>query len=113
MASSRTRRSKERTFLVGMVITFCLVILIFRLFWLQTVASSELNTEAQKNWIVNKILAPKRGSIYERTKKHKLAWEIEAYVFGVELKQVKNPKKTAEVLAPILEVPKEQIEQKL
>ena len=90
-----------------------MVILIFRLFWLQTVVSSELNAEAQKNWIVNKVLTPKRGSIYERTKKQKLAWEVDAYVFGAELEQIKDPKRTAEVLAPILDVPKEQIEQKL
>mgnify|MGYP001317447150 CR=1 FL=1 len=113
MAASRIRRNKERTFLIGMIITFCLVILIFRLFWLQTVASNELNTEAQKNWIVNKVLTPKRGSIYERTKKQKLAWEVDAYVFGAELEQVKDPKKTAEVLASILKVPKQQIEHKL
>src|SRR5690606_33962185 len=113
MAASPIRRSKERTLIIGMIVTFCLVALIFRLFWLQTIASHELSAEAQKNWIVNKILAPKRGTIYERTKKHCLAWESDAYVFGVELDRVKEPDKTAQTLSTILDVPKDQIEQKL
>lgn len=113
MAASPIRKSKERTFVIGIVVTFCLVTIIFRLFWLQTVASNELNAEAQKNWIVKKVLTPKRGTIYERTKKEKLAWESDAYVFGAELEQVKDPTETAHVLSTILEVPKDQIEQKL
>ena len=113
MAVSPIRKSKERTFIIGMIVTFCLVTIIFRLFWLQTFASKELSEEAQKNWIVKKVLTPKRGTIYERTKKEKLAWETNAYVFGAELEQIKDPTQTAEALSTILEVPKDQIEQKL
>lgn len=113
MATSSIRKSKERTLVLGLIATVFLTLLILRLFWLQTFASDKLMVEAQKNWIANKILRPDRGAIYERTKQQKLAWESDAYVFGAALDQIKDPKKTAKVLSPILNVPQDQIEKKL
>ena len=110
---SPIRKSKERTLIIGLFFTLGLSILIFRLFWLQTIASDSLNLEAQKNWIKDQVLQPKRGTIYDRTHQQSLAWEEEAYVFGVDLGQVKNPQKAAALLSPILKVSEQQLVQKL
>ncbi|SHE62259.1 stage V sporulation protein D (sporulation-specific penicillin-binding protein)/penicillin-binding protein 2B [Seinonella peptonophila] len=110
---SLTRKSKERTLIIGLIATLILSALILRLFWLQTVNSDELSIQAQKNWIKEQVLRPKRGSIYDRTHQYHLAWETDAFVFGAELSQVKDQKKTAQQLASLLGVSKQQILDKL
>lgn len=110
---SPIRKSKERTLIVGLLFTLGLSILIFRLFWLQTVASDSLNLEARKNWIKDQELQPKRGTIFDRTHQQSLAWEQEAYVFGADLVQMKNPKEAAKLLAPVLKVSEDKLYSKL
>lgn len=107
------RKSKERTLIVGLVFTIGLSVLIFRLLWLQTVDSGTLSLEAQKNWLKNQVLRPERGTIYDRSHHKELAKEVDAYVFGVDLKQVKDANQTAELLSPLLQVPVDQLLSKI
>ncbi|SEN08437.1 peptidoglycan D,D-transpeptidase FtsI family protein [Lihuaxuella thermophila] len=106
------RKSKERSLLIGLVLTLLLSVIILRLFWVQTVNSDEWQAEALKNWVKNEKLKPKRGTIYDRTKEQ-LAWEEDAYYFVAAPKKVKDKKKTARLLAPILGIDEKVLLQKL
>lgn len=105
------KRSKFRSLIIGLVLLVLLTGIIFRLLWLQTAASSELTKEAEKIWGNNNpILKAKRGTIYDRSKKHAMAWEVTAYMFNADPSQVKDVKKTASQLSPILDIPQEKLE---
>ncbi|MBA4542545.1 MULTISPECIES: penicillin-binding protein 2 [Thermoactinomyces] len=101
---SMFKESKKRSLLIGLVWILCLSVIIGRLFWLQTFDHNELLADAEKKWIYDDKLRPKRGTIYDRTREQPLAWEVDAYIFLADPKQVKNPHKTASVLAPILKI---------
>jgi stage V sporulation protein D (sporulation-specific penicillin-binding protein) len=101
---SMFKESKKRSLLIGLVWILCLSVIIGRLFWLQTFDHNELLADAEKKWIYDDKLRPKRGTIYDRTREQPLAWEVDAYIFVADPKQVKNPHKTAEILAPILKI---------
>ncbi|SFJ04806.1 peptidoglycan D,D-transpeptidase FtsI family protein [Thermoflavimicrobium dichotomicum] len=111
---SPLKRSKERSLLVGLILTLCLAAIIFRLLWIQTVESDELLNQAQKNWEnSNQIIKAKRGTIYDRTGTNALAWEVPAYYFVADPKQIKDVKKTAKLLSPILQIPEHTLIEKL
>ncbi|MFC7442322.1 peptidoglycan D,D-transpeptidase FtsI family protein [Laceyella putida] len=103
---SLIKKSKERSLLIGLLWLLCLVVLIFRLFWLQTFNHNELLAQAKEEWIKSEKIKPKRGSIYDRTKGQPLAWEVDAYYFVADTSKVKDVKKTADLLAPILGIDK-------
>lgn len=60
-----TKRSKG----LIIVIYFLLFLLIFRLFWLQFIQGSTLKEGALKQQTTNRIISPKRGTIYDSTEK--------------------------------------------
>jgi cell division protein FtsI/penicillin-binding protein 2 len=101
---SMFKKSKERSLLIGLVWMIGLIVIIGRLFWLQTFEHNVLLADAEKKWVYEKEIRPKRGTIYDRTKEQPLAWEVDAYTFVADTKQVKNPRKTAQALAPILQI---------
>lgn len=110
---SSLRKSRERSLLIGLVLTLCLSVIIFRLLWIQTVRSEELLANAKERWVTEKILRPNRGVIYDRTREQQLAWEVDAYYFVADTIEVKNPEKTAKLLAPILQIDEETLLNKL
>lgn len=107
------KKSKERSFLIGLTLVICLSFITVRLLFLQTVNSDKLLTEANKTWLLDESLRPKRGTIYDRTKEQILAWETDAYVFVADTRYVKDKAKTAQLLSPILEIPKDTLYKKL
>jgi cell division protein FtsI/penicillin-binding protein 2 len=112
--TSPLRRTKERSLLIGLIFTFCLTIILARLFWLQTVKSDELLAEAQKQWEnPNQVLKAKRGTIYDRTHNEALAWEVTAYTFMADPTQIQDRKRTAQLLSPLLGIPEQVLLEKL
>ncbi|WP_165875840.1 peptidoglycan D,D-transpeptidase FtsI family protein [Hazenella coriacea] len=107
------RTSKERSLLIGLVFTLAFSVVIIRLFWIQTVQSDEYLTEAQSIYVKESMLRPKRGVIFDRSKKHEFAWEADAYYFIADHTKIKDPEKTARVLAPILEIDESILQKKL
>ncbi|MGA8943201.1 MAG: penicillin-binding transpeptidase domain-containing protein [Thermoactinomyces sp.] len=110
---SMFRKSKQRSLLIGLVWTGCFILVIGRLFWLQAVDYNELLAAAKETWIKEDVLRPKRGTIYDRTKQQQLAWEVDAYYFVADTRQVKDPQKTARLLAPILKIDADVLAKKL
>jgi len=107
------RKSKERSLLIGLVWLLGFMIILFRLLWLQTVNSDELLAKAKEKWMKEQWLRPKRGTIYDRTREQQLAWEVDAYYFVADPRQVENPRKTAKLLAPILKINEKELVRKL
>lgn len=107
------RKSKERSLIIGFIWLLGFIIILFRLLWLQTVHSDELLTKAQEKWMKEQFLRPKRGTIYDRSREQPLAWEVDAYFFAADPSQVNDPKQTAKLLAPILEIEEQTLLKKL
>jgi stage V sporulation protein D (sporulation-specific penicillin-binding protein) len=105
--------SKKRSLLIGFLFACCLGIILLRLLWLQTIEAEELLSKGQKAWIVENEPSAKRGTIYDRTKEHQYAWEVDAYRFVVDPERVQQPEETAKLLAPILQVSEEALLEKL
>lgn len=67
-ASMKPVRNKKLT--VTMIVAFLLLILlIFRLFWLEIVKGAEYKEIAYNQQTINRIISPKRGTIYDSTGK--------------------------------------------
>lgn len=61
-----TKKIKLRTLLLGGMLSLLFCGLIFRTYQLQVVEASALRAMAERVWISNKELIPKRGTIYDR-----------------------------------------------
>ncbi|WP_141201730.1 penicillin-binding protein [Paludifilum halophilum] len=107
-----TRTRKMRSLVVGMIFVVFLAAVVVRLFWIQTVDASFLRDRAEKTWEQNEVIKPERGMITDRNGKT-LVEETDAYIIAADLSQVKNPKQTAEKLAPLMKMPKEVIYNRL
>ncbi len=110
------KQSKERSLIIGLILTLCLTAVIFRLLWIQTVESDELLSQAEKNWHnSNQVIKAKRGTIYDRTGSNAIAWEIPAYYFVADPSQIneQDAKKTAKQLSSILQISEETLYKKL
>lgn len=102
------KKSKERSLWVGLLFILGFMMVLIRLFYLQTFQHDELLAEAEKRWENHELLKAKRGTIYDRNR-HPLAWEEKAYYFLADPQQIKDKNKTAEVLSPVLGIPKEKL----
>lgn len=83
----------------------------------KTVKGHELETLAKSMWTETKTLEAERGVIYDR-KGNVLAQDIPSYTLYAIIDKsypnhVKDPEKTAKLLAPILNAPQAEIEKKL
>jgi penicillin-binding protein 2B len=85
-----TKKIKLRTLLLGMMLSLLFCGLIFRTYHLQIVEASTLRAMAERSWISNKELIPKRGTIYDRNG-NILAQDGPAYTVAV------NPELIAKV----------------
>ena len=66
--SDKKARTKKLT--ITMIVTFLLlVLLVFRLFWIEIVQGAEYKEIAYKQQTINRIISPKRGNIYDSTGK--------------------------------------------
>ena len=74
-----------------------------RLFHLQVIASEGLQRIAQSQWTSESAIQPTRGKILDRNGAV-LAQSATAYTASVSPRQVKDPRRLAELLAPVLDV---------
>lgn len=109
---SSLRKSKERSLWIGLLFTVGFCMILFRLLYLQTFQSDKLLAEAEKIWKNHDILTAKRGTIYDRNGQP-LVWEERAYYFMADPRSIGDVRKTAETLAPVLEIPVETLVEKL
>jgi stage V sporulation protein D (sporulation-specific penicillin-binding protein)/penicillin-binding protein 2B len=110
---STLKKSKERSLLVGFVFFLCFAVIFFRLFWIQTVQSDSWLMKGDENWLLKRELKPKRGTIYDRSREQMLAWDVDGYFFMADPRRVKNPDKTANLLAPLLKIDEKKLLQLL
>ena len=87
------------------------VALAAQLFKLQILEAEELQQRAQTQWTSQSVIAPRRGSILDRTGRV-LAISATAYTASVSPRQVEDARAFARILAPILEMDAEAIEKK-
>lgn len=99
------RRRLALLMVIFAVLFFCVGIQLFRL---QILQGEELQRRAQKQWTSESIIAPQRGTIYDRNGKA-LAMSATAYTVSVSPRQVSDPVQMARILAPILDVSEELI----
>ena len=110
------KRIKLRTWFLGGAFTFLFFLLLFRLFWVQTVSADWLLQEAQLQWERNDTIHPKRGTVYDRNGEL-LAYTSKAYTVIAKLTPwddrdkdyVTNSLETGRKLAPILGMSTERI----
>lgn len=86
-------------------------VLTARLFYLQAIAAEDLQRRAQAQWTSQTVIAPTRGTIYDRNGTV-LAMSATAYNVGVSPRQVEDPEALARILSPILDMEAEQIAQR-
>jgi len=91
--------------------TALFVLLAAQLFKLQILEAEELQQRAQTQWTSQSVIAPRRGSIYDRTGRV-LAISATAYTASVSPRQVADVRTFARILAPILDMDEEAIVQK-
>lgn len=110
------RRTHIRILFIGMGVTLLFLLVLIRLFWVQTVDAERLKEMAENQWSRKEMLKPQRGTIYDRNGEL-LAYTGRAYTVVAKLQPrsdkdenyVKNPEETAEKLSPLLGMPENDI----
>ena len=85
---------------------FC--VLTARLFYLQVVQAEDLQRRAQAQWTSESVIAPTRGSIYDRNGAV-LAMSATAYTASASPRQVQDAEEFARILAPVLDMEESEI----
>lgn len=106
------RKVNFRILMIALCTILIFSTLSFRIYWIQTVNAGKIMEHAQKQWDRERVLKPKRGAIYDRNGEI-LAYDGKAYTVNARLKPlnekdddfVKDPYYTANMLAPILNAP--------
>ena len=102
----------RRRIALSMVLFLALFIaLTCQLFRLQILEAEELQQRAQTQWTSQSVIAPRRGSILDRSGRV-LAISATAYTASVSPRQVTDPKAFARILAPVLDMEEAAIEKK-
>ncbi len=102
-------RRRLALLMAAFLVLFC--ILSARLFQLQIVEAQSLQIRAQAQWTSESTIQPTRGRILDRNGSV-LAQSATAYTLSVSPRQVSDPEKMADVLAPILDMREEEIVQR-
>ena len=88
------------------------VVLGVRLFYLQCIAAEDLQRRAQAQWTSESVIRPTRGQILDRNGTT-LAQSATAYTVCASPRQVSDPERFAEILAPVLEMDASEIAEKV
>lgn len=88
------------------------VVLGVRLFYLQCIAAEDLQRRAQAQWTSESVIRPTRGQILDRNGTT-LAQSATAYTVCASPRQVSDPERFAEILAPVLEMDAPEIAEKV
>lgn len=97
------KRLRIRSLALGLLFTVSFLVLVARLYWIQTVDAGWLMDRAQKMWEGGVTLQPKRGTIYDRNN-NVLAYNAPAYTVAADPTRIENPGETARILAPVLQM---------
>ena len=103
---------RRRLALLMAVFFVLFIVLCARLFSLQVLKAQELQIMAQAQWTSESIIEPVRGKIYDRNGII-LAQSATAYTLSASPRQVKDARKAAQMLSPILDMDAGAIEKKL
>ena len=102
----------RRRLALAMVLFLALFgLLAWQLFRLQVLEAADLQRRAQSQWTRESLIAPRRGTIYDRDG-GVLAMSATAYTLSVSPRQVADPQALAQALAPILDMESETIAQR-
>lgn len=107
-----TKRVKKRVVFILGVFTFIFFLLAVRLFKIQIVDGAEYQQKAMEQWTRDVPVPSKRGIIYDRNGKE-LATNAPAYEIYVRPVEVKDKESTAQVLAEVLNMDKEDLLEKV
>ena len=114
---------KRRVFIISIFCALVLLALVFRLFWIQFIDGSWLKESAYKQQTINRIISPKRGTIYDSTGKT-LAISAEVDTVTINPAKIKDKdndsdktrikkEKVAKALAEIFELNYEEVLEKV
>lgn len=96
-------KMRKREFVILLLFTMIVALLIFRTGWIQIVNGAELQRKAIEQQTRDRIVNPKRGTIYDRNMKE-LAISASVDTISVIPKQIENAKEVAGKLSEVLEL---------
>jgi len=108
----KNKNSQLRSLVIGLFLILMFMVIIGRLFWIQTVDATDLRRKAEANWRINKVLEPRRGTIMDRNG-NVLVQSMPAYVIAADVSLVKDPRAYAKKLSPLLGIPEDKLVAKL
>ena len=111
-----TRKSinwfKVRIIFLSCLLSICFVLIVGRMFQLQVLEKEHLYKLAAQQHQIRIPLVPKRGTIYD-SKGNELAVSIEVDSVYADARKVVDVEKTVRALAPILQIDREELRQRL
>ncbi|EOD01256.1 stage V sporulation protein D [Caldisalinibacter kiritimatiensis] len=110
--ASPTIKTKKRLIVMLFAVSFAIFALIARLGYIQIVQGEELKKEALEQWARDITINAKRGIIYDRKGK-KLAVSVNTDTVVCTPADVKEPKRTANILSEILDMDKDEVYKKI
>ena len=103
---------KVRIIFISGLLFFCFVLIVGRMFQLQVLKKEQLYKLADQQHHIQIPLVPKRGTIYDR-QGNELAVSIEVDSVYADARKVVDIKRTADQLAAILQIPPEDLGERL
>lgn len=103
---------KVRIIFLSFLLSICFVMIAGRMFQLQVLKKEQLYKLAAQQHHVQIPLVPKRGTIYD-DKNNELAVSIEVDSVYADARKIEDVKKTANDLASILQIDREELKQRL
>ena len=103
---------KVRIIFLSCLLFFCFVLILGRMFQLQVLKKEQLYKLAAQQQHVQIPLVPKRGTVYDK-KGNELAVSIEVDSVYADARKVVDIRKTADELASILKIDREELKQRL
>ncbi len=112
MKDRREKWTKTRIRLIASLFAFFFLATSARAFYLQVIKREQLEKLAERQHQKTVQLTPARGTIYD-SNNAALAVSVEMDSCFAEPRNIENPRQTAVSLAPLLQIPLAQLEQKL
>lgn len=104
--------TKKRLVVIFFSVTIIVLVLVIRLGFWQIVRGEDLKKEALEQWTKGIEIKAKRGVIYDKNGK-KLAMSISAYTVWARPADIKEPEKTAKLVADILNLDEKTVYDKI
>lgn len=104
---------RKRVMRLFLIVVFLMLSLFLRLVWVQVISGDEFATRALNQRLRETTAEPKRGIIYDRSGKTELAKSITAETVVATPAEIKDPVKTAKVLAECLAMSEQEVYQRI